>query len=291
MRSKRAVIILALLGIVVIGLIFAPKPSEPTYEGKRLSIWLREMSDSPEQQKRAANAVRAMGTNALPSLVRMLQARDSKFKEYVRSLLARQKLVRVRLSPPARIQHDFACRGLWVLGPMAAAAIPSLEENLVSRKPHPSIPGVLLSIGSPAWMTFIRAMTNNNPEVRATTIGALSNATNRLEEATPTLLHVMTNDPLPSLRLYAALAFAKTGKHEDSVVPLLIDGLKFGNDIGAEVARAFIHYPSKAMEQKDALIRMAEGPDIIAHFGALDALRKIDPAAAIAAEQKRRTPK
>ena len=99
----------------------------------------------------------------------------------------------------------------------------------------------------------------------------------------------MTNDALPSIRLYAAITLAKTGQYEESVAPVLLDGLRFANDTGAEVARALGSYPSKAREHLDALVKVAEGPGIIAHFGALDTLRKIDPAAAAAAEKKRQS--
>jgi hypothetical protein len=293
MRSKRTIVIFLLSCVTLLGLILAFKsPGEPIYEGKRLSTWLSELPESQtygEQGTRAVNAVRAMGTNALPPLIRMLRAEDSRLKEQVRNLLYQQKLIRIRLSHPAIFQRVLACRGLRVLGPLAAPVIPQLEETLLSRDPDMSIPGVLLSIGPPAWPVFQRTMTNANAEIRLSTIGALWIATNRLEQATPALMHLMTNDPLPSLRLYAAITLAKTGKHEDSVVPVLLGGLRLGNDTGFEAARAFIHYPLAAKEHMSALMAVAEGDDIIASFGALDVLKRIDPAAAVAAEKTRQS--
>jgi hypothetical protein len=290
-RLKQSSIVFVIFCVIISMLVLAYNPaSEPSYEGKSLSAWLREVPDNEdpdERAKRAENAIRAMGTNALPRLLQMLEARDSKLKERVRSVLLRQKLIRFRFSPSARFQRAMACRGLRVLGPTAAPAIQSIEENLFSHDADMSLPGVLISIGNAAWPIFVRAMTNQNPELRGAAIMALWKATNRLDEATPALMEIMRNDTLMPLRLYAALTLAKTGKHEDSIVPLLVDGLKSGNDTGAEVARALGNYPSKAREHIDALIKIAEGPDIIAHFGAMDALRKIDPAAAEAAEKKR----
>jgi hypothetical protein len=297
MRSKKAIITAILLGLAIVGLIMAFRaPSEPIHEGKPLSAWLLKFSDTQERldenETKALHTVRAMGTNALPALMRMLQARDSKFKDRTRNLLQRQKLIRIPLSFPASFQRALAYRGLWALGPAAAPAIPLLEEKLLSRDDDMNaISGVLLSIGPAAWPLFQRAMTNDQAELRVGTRVALWKATNYLERATPALAHMMANDPLQSMRVCAAITLAKTGQHEDSVVPVLLEGLQFGNDTGAEVSRAFLHYPEKAKEHINALIAVAEGPDIIASFGALDTLRRIDPAAATAAEKKRQPAK
>jgi hypothetical protein len=293
MRSKRAVAFVILFCLILLGVIFAFKPPrEPIHEGKPLTAWLLKFSDTQERldenETKALNTVREMGTNALPALMRMLQARDSEFKDRMRNILQRQKVVRIRLAPPATLQHGLAYRGIRALGPAAAPAIPLLEEKMLSRDHDMNgISGALLSIGPAAWPLFQRAMTNENAELRVGTLAALWKATNRLDQAAPTLVHMMANDPLQIMRVHAAITLAKTGQHEDSVVPILLDGLRFGNDTGAEVSRAFIHYPLKAKEHINALIAVAEGPDIIASFGALDVLRKIDPAAAMAAEKKR----
>jgi hypothetical protein len=66
---------------------------EPVYQGKRLSVWLREASMGSENQSfavwlpeasanpaahlRACQAVRQFGTNATPTLLEMVRQKDS----------------------------------------------------------------------------------------------------------------------------------------------------------------------------------------------------------------------
>src|SRR5688572_26702845 len=97
-----------LLCLIVAGLVFALKPaSEPSYEGKPLSAWLREISNPHEQRDekgvKAINVIRAMGTNALPSLMRMLQARDSQFKDRMQATPALMQLISNDPQPPIRL--------------------------------------------------------------------------------------------------------------------------------------------------------------------------------------------
>lgn len=66
-RRKRVVIVLATYVLVAIGVVaFWPGEREPEYNGKKLSEWLALQRYRPEQ---ASDAIRAIGTNALPVLV------------------------------------------------------------------------------------------------------------------------------------------------------------------------------------------------------------------------------
>ena len=78
---KRVHIALAVLLVALGGVIGWQVLSlrEPVCEGKRLSFWLRSYSsdgDSPV----ADEALRTIGTNAIPALLAMLQAKDSTLK-------------------------------------------------------------------------------------------------------------------------------------------------------------------------------------------------------------------
>ena len=73
-----------MLGLFVLG----EKSNEPVYKGKPLSRWLDEQPIGyhrmPEEIRRAElveEAVRAIGTNAVPFLSRLLNTRDFPFRE------------------------------------------------------------------------------------------------------------------------------------------------------------------------------------------------------------------
>src|SRR5438045_5789104 len=74
---KRVQIAVAVLLVAVIGVIawevLLSHEHEPVYQGKRLSVWLRDSSGTSE----LTNAVRQIGTNGIPTLLKMLRKRES----------------------------------------------------------------------------------------------------------------------------------------------------------------------------------------------------------------------
>jgi hypothetical protein len=61
--------------------------AEPSYQGQSLSRWLEQYQSarlSGTRSVEAAGAIRQMGTNALPTLIRMIRARDSLPKQVFR---------------------------------------------------------------------------------------------------------------------------------------------------------------------------------------------------------------
>lgn len=81
--GKLPKIALAVLLCVAVG-VFAwqlwPSP-EPVYQGKRLLRWLDDAFWSGGPSGETATAIKSMGTNALPTLLRMIQAKDSAFQD------------------------------------------------------------------------------------------------------------------------------------------------------------------------------------------------------------------
>src|SRR5438067_1105808 len=76
-RRRRVIIILAACVLMGIGVVaFWPGEREPVYNGKKLSEWLQLYGStgiSVEQREQAKVAVRQIGTNALPWLVKWIQ--------------------------------------------------------------------------------------------------------------------------------------------------------------------------------------------------------------------------
>ena len=84
-----------LLGGIFIWYLYSHRRVEPVYEGKSLSLWLEDLDEETEFGvdvvtdgsgndsilAPSGKAIRQMGTNALPVLVRMIGTRDSFYGE------------------------------------------------------------------------------------------------------------------------------------------------------------------------------------------------------------------
>jgi hypothetical protein len=139
--------------VIVWGVILAMRPREPVYQGKRLSRWVKDLGevemvgdrsfftvDAPRnmrmagppaqgQHELAAEALRKIGTNAMPELMAMLDSKDSrlirKIMRWANELASKQSFVdfRYRFSEERRFN---AIQALSELGPQARLAKPKL---------------------------------------------------------------------------------------------------------------------------------------------------------------------
>ena len=135
MKRLSLISILALtvsMGLLTFGLLLR---KEPQFQGRTLTQWL---VDRPKYENpfivrpaplsvEAQQAVKAIGTNAIPILLEMIQARDSAFKTWLASALNRQRIIGFRLLP-ATEQRAMAFGGFEILGEEARAAAPALSS-------------------------------------------------------------------------------------------------------------------------------------------------------------------
>src|SRR6266436_3449387 len=169
MRSWTGCFVLAAaLFVVVIGL---PSP-EPTYQGRVLRAWLREMQHpSPLVRHNAQEAVNHLGTNAVPVLRESLHAEDSSIKTNIMHLLSQQRFVRIRFFP-ARERRISAALACFVLGPSAEPAIPDLLEFSAEDSYCRNLAESALGQMGPGAVERIScALTNEDLNVRRTAAG------------------------------------------------------------------------------------------------------------------------
>src|SRR5688572_4131265 len=119
------------LAAIAVILITTGGPTEPAHGGKKLSAWLDELSAMTfsgecNPHTRPAQAVRAIGTNAIPRLLHELRTRQGgALRQRLNQLLGRQRFIKFRFED-SRTRLRRAVMGFAALGPIAESAIPSL---------------------------------------------------------------------------------------------------------------------------------------------------------------------
>ncbi len=106
-------------------------PAAPSYRGKSFRHWLDQYYSAygsraqPSRAAEAEEAIRQMGTNALPSLIEMIRARDSFLKQTVMNLASKQTLIKLNFTAASNLRYQ-AQAGYQALGPTAKAQDPQL---------------------------------------------------------------------------------------------------------------------------------------------------------------------
>jgi RNA polymerase sigma factor (sigma-70 family) len=166
-KAKTAIIAAGILLVAGTGAIVVKEsspPSEPSYQGRRLSEWLVDVDYGQPQDKRqlAREAIRKMGPKTVPFLLAALG--DEKYTN--------------RYQLGGHLSSDALSRqatwGFDALGPIGKFAIPELQK-IVSKNPG-YVPLALGGIGSDAVPELLEDLTNEDFFVRDNTAAALANA-------------------------------------------------------------------------------------------------------------------
>jgi hypothetical protein len=151
-----------LLAICAFGIVWAiVAPSEPTYRGKRLSMWLDEFraldfSKRNDPKLPQALAIRTIGTNAIPWLLKEYRG-GGVWQWRLNQLLSKQRMIKYRF-PDVNDRLTRATLGFRALGEIGEPAIPDLLA-IVNAYPGYA-PGALAGIGRPAIPALQQCLTN-----------------------------------------------------------------------------------------------------------------------------------
>jgi RNA polymerase sigma factor (sigma-70 family) len=153
-KAKTAIVGVGILLVAGTGTVMVKNnlfPSEPSYQGKRLSEWLVDIDWGQPQDKRnkAGDAVRHMGVKTLPFLLADIAGHGDK--------------------PSSEATWAFDA-----LGPIAKPAIPQLTRLLEQNPGY--VPLALAGIGPDAMPELLNALTNGSFWVRDNTAVGLANA-------------------------------------------------------------------------------------------------------------------
>jgi HEAT repeat protein len=268
-KLRSHLVLLAFLAAVLAGFIYSTfRSTEPHCDGKPLSFWLREIEASPDAStvrwQRAARAVRQIGTNAIPSLLTMLQTPDSLWKAEAVDWL--QETVELDLTETlGSIRGRRAITGFRLLGPVVSApALPRLAALATHRDPRISSQALsaLGEIGGAAMVpTLVTVLTNGNSAARLQAASSLGALRGQGQDALPALVETL-GDPDFTLRASAARALGEIALDAGRSVPALRRALSDTNRaVRTSAAMALGYFGTQAESALPAVRELSQNTD------------------------------
>jgi len=228
MSNLRKTLLAAGFGILVLAVaIVALSPAaQPVYKGQPLDYWLQIIYTRSSAE--AEPAIRYMGTNTLPFLLRDLQYEKSPLIESVSRLGS--KIPFLHIPPPRYIpdERNYAATFAFMwLGTNSAPAVPQLIKMYDS---HPNaswssyVPLAVGFVGPPAKQAvpmLLSALTKTNSMVRLYAAKALGQIHADAPESVTALVHCL-RDPQEDVRMSAVWALHEFGPGAKKAVPDLL---------------------------------------------------------------------
>jgi hypothetical protein len=153
-RRRRIVWMTLACGLVTLAAILALRDREPRYEGRSLSEWIDLAGgvDPTIPEPAVADAIRHIGTNALPWLVRWLRYEEPAWKRKGREMTGNwPRPLRLGFlwesAVSDEVSHAKAVVGFKILGPAAGPAVPELAGLIRSENSSVAM-GAMYSLGS-----------------------------------------------------------------------------------------------------------------------------------------------
>jgi len=138
MRRRLFLTVIACLAAVCVAVFVWPSEPEPVYQGRRLSSWLLDSGPFPSgHEQGAGEAIRQMGTNSLPCLLRWLRYERPAWRDYALATydklpgaFQQQAIKDSLVGGRAQKLSDAALWTFQLLGSDAAPAVPELTRML-----------------------------------------------------------------------------------------------------------------------------------------------------------------
>ncbi len=239
MRKRLWISLAILLAAVLVLLAYGKQQSnEPVYQGKPLSFWLSgysAMVEGPELSK-IDEAVRHVGSNGIPTMLRMLQAKDSSLRAGLIWIARKQRLVKLK-SIDAKDRNFGAAMGLITLDPtIVSNAVPALVEIYnkdFSRFSQAQTCSVLAKLGplaKRAVPALLRNMSSTNVWVRRDAELALGRILSEPELVVPAMTKAL-HDPDVYIPANAVVILGDYGPAAKAAIPDLVELLKTQNPV------------------------------------------------------------
>ena len=292
-KRRRLFISLALLALAVGLLVFAlvrPAAREPEYRGRPLREWLVEFDrgSGTTNYSAAQEAIRAMGTNCLPFLIRHLRSKDPPFNRHWVRLKARLNLLR-KSGEYAVFWHCRAATACGELGQEGAPAIPAMTEAMNDPYASAQVAAALSRMLPKSAPVLTNVLATGNINARSTAAWGLTTAYSHpeIEEMARTALINALRDPDPGPRINAASALGSWKQRPNEVVPALTRALSDPDpSVRGNAATSLGNFGSAAKPAVPELLKLLHDANVYPHNSAMKTLLKIDPEAAAKAAGK-----
>ena len=231
-NRSRILIIVFLAGSLALVFWSATGPQEPVFEGRSLSSWLdhhvASSAASPPYNspgwKKADEAIRAIGTNGIPTLVKMIGARDLP-QPLLKLVRASQRYRWTYINYRSRIgENEEAEYAFGMLRANALSAVPELikiyEQNISSSSQRcaASALGSIASGARAALPALIRNFKHTNGEVRFYAVSAVMLIGGETNVIFPALTSAL-KDANVNVRWNALVGLERFGSRARPVVP------------------------------------------------------------------------
>jgi len=225
-------IFIGVLVLVALMVVVVWPDREPSYGGRSLSQWVGFLAPAtrPSALEEAGEAIRHIGTNGLPYLLKWIQHEPRPWKRALNrvtgGLLGKYDLLEHKDETRAE-QTVLAFR---VLGPPARGAIPQLIRLMSDSNRSWSALRATFAIGSmgtnarPALPALITLLTNTNDGAAGFAMLALGNLKLEPQLAVPALTNCLLSWNY-AIRSSAAQALGQFGRDARSAVPALVRAL------------------------------------------------------------------
>src|SRR5437773_6189772 len=237
---KRVQVELAFLLVATAGVIVwqGLREREPVYQGKPLSVWLQRYNTHGSfiglrPEPKADEAVRQIGTNAIPTLLHMLSAHDSKLKLALMRSSGKYHFMGIPVVP-AFFPTRQAAAAFHALGANASNAVPRLIQTYREKIGSDSQCGCAEALGwigpaaSEAIPDLVSAATNSDNTLRWVAVAALAHLHAEPEFVLPVLVAAL-RDPDPVVRKHAVWTLEGLGAAAELAVPALTQSLVDSN--------------------------------------------------------------
>jgi len=298
-KHLKLLIALACLAALVTITALISRAREPRYQGRSLSHWLLLYNKSvgeenqPVAAQQAADAVRAIGTNALPCLLDWIRYEPSPVRRKIITLLGNlpsalsQNPVVASLFPDGPDVHfQLAVVAFDILGAQAAPAIPELDRLMnTPNSPWTSRQAIrcLASIGPDAVPPITAVLADPKFPYRSTAadyVGYLRyTAGTNVAPSLPVLIQCAT-DKDRYLAEAAVRALGRIALNPDSSIPPILNAICSTNpSLRLAAARSLAKFGPQANLAIPALLKSCSDPDLLVRYAATNALLKIAPKA------------
>lgn len=215
---KTSLLAILTLTLTTAALTIGPLQStEPSYRNKKLTAWLDDLDTLDlAQWTQAAEAVRAIGTNALPTLANQLRAKDSLFR---RRLIDLCETYPVIVLTPAEARHETALEACRILGPAASLLTPEIVRFFSNNRRTKAVK-VLVAIGDRATEPLEKVLAGGDESARAGAAVALGSIARQPQSAVAALTDRL-QDSKAETRMAAAWALGRFGASAKSAAAKL----------------------------------------------------------------------